>query len=72
MNDRIAAPQATNLRGQMFRAKRQMPDAEAREFLKGQMTAHVGTVGADGWPYVVPLVYVYEDGDQLYLHTGAH
>ena len=72
MNDKTADSAATNSRGQMFRAKRQMPDAAAREFLKAQMTAHVGTVGADGWPYVVPLVYVYEGGDQLYLHTGAH
>ncbi|HLI64676.1 MAG TPA: pyridoxamine 5'-phosphate oxidase family protein [Terriglobales bacterium] len=59
-------------RGRMFRSKRQMPDAEAREFLRHQATAHVGTVGANGWPYVVPLVYIYEGGDRLYLHTGAH
>ncbi len=63
---------ATDLRGQMFRAKRQMPDNEARDFLRKQMVAHVGTVDANGWPYVVPLVYVYEGGDLLYLHTGAH
>jgi uncharacterized protein len=61
-----------DMRGQMFRAKRRMPDAGAREFLRQQMTAHVGTVDANGWPYVVPLVYVYEDGDFLYLHTGSH
>ena len=61
-----------DMRGQMFRAKRHMPDAGAREFLRQQMTAHVGTVDANGWPYVVPLVYVYEDGDFLYLHTGSH
>ncbi len=72
MNDKIAAAAVPNLRGQMFRAKRQMPDEEARKFLTAQMTAHVGTVGADGSPYVVPLVYIYEDGDRLYLHTGAH
>lgn len=35
-----------------------MADADAREFLRGHMTAHVGTVDADGWPYVLPLVYV--------------
>ncbi len=63
---------ATDLRGQMFRAKRQMPDNEARDFLRKQMVAHVGTIDANGWPYVVPLVYVYEGGDLLYLHTGAH
>lgn len=61
-----------DLRGQMFRAKRQMADAEARQFLRGQKIAHVGTLGAQGWPYVVPLVYIYEGGDLLYLHTGAH
>jgi hypothetical protein len=61
-----------DMRGQMFRAKRHMPEAGAREFLRKQMTAHVGTVDANGWPYVVPLVYVYEDGDFLYLHTGSH
>ena len=56
----------------MFRAKRQLPDQAAEEFLRRGMTAHVGTVGADGCPYVVPLVYVYEQDDLLYLHTGAH
>ena len=63
---------ATDLRGQMFRGKRRMADEEAREFLRHQKTAHVGTVDANGWPYVVPLVYIYESGDLLYLHTGAH
>ncbi len=45
----------TDLRGRMFRAKRRMADAEAQEFLRQQATAHVGTVDANGWPYVVPL-----------------
>lgn len=63
---------AVDLRGQMFRAKRLMPDSEAREFLRNQLIAHVGTVDSNGWPYVVPLVYVYEGGDILYLHTGSH
>jgi nitroimidazol reductase NimA-like FMN-containing flavoprotein (pyridoxamine 5'-phosphate oxidase superfamily) len=61
-----------DLRGRMFRAKRQMPRAEAEQFLQRQMNAHVGTVDGNGWPYVVPLVYIYERGDLLYLHTGAH
>lgn len=65
-------PTTGDLRGQMFRAKRQMPQAEAQDFLRSQKTAHVGTVDANGWPYVVPLVYIYEGGDLLYVHTGAH
>jgi hypothetical protein len=61
-----------DLRGKMFRTKRLMPDAEARDFLRNQKIAHVGTVDGNGWPYVVPLVYIYEGRDYLYLHTGAH
>ena len=69
-DDRVRG--TTDLRGQMFRAKRKMAHAEAQEFLRQQAAAHVGTVDANGWPYVVPLVYIYEGGDLLYLHTGAH
>ena len=56
----------------MIRSKRLMPDADAREFLRKQKIAHVGTVDENGWPYVVPLVFIYDTGDYLYLHTGAH
>lgn len=72
MTDRNESATTVDLKGRMFRSKRQMPDAEARDFLRVGMTAHVGTVNSDGGPYVVPLVYVYEEGDLLYLHTGAH
>ena len=34
--------------------------------------AQVATVDPQGWPYVIPLVYIYEGEDILYLHTGAH
>lgn len=61
-----------DLRGQMFRAKRKMTDEAARDFLRQQMIAHVGSLDGNGWPYVVPLVYIYQGGNQLYLHTGAH
>ena len=44
----------TDLRGKMFRAKRQMSEGDAQEFLRRQTTAHVATVGANGWPYVGP------------------
>lgn len=59
-------------RGLMFRKQRQMADDEAREFLRSQHVAHVATVDAEGWPYVVPLVFIYEGAQILYLHTGAH
>jgi nitroimidazol reductase NimA-like FMN-containing flavoprotein (pyridoxamine 5'-phosphate oxidase superfamily) len=65
------APAAQH-RGRMVRSDRQMPDKDARDFLRQQCLAHVGTSDASGWPYVVPLAYVYESGDLLYLHTGPH
>jgi uncharacterized protein len=56
----------------MVRSDRQMSDVDTRQFLREQTVAHVGTCDASGWPYVVPLMFVYEDGDSLYLHTGPH
>jgi len=61
-----------DLRGRMYRERRLMPPAETTEFLRRQKVANVDTVDANGWPYVVPLVYIYEGGDLLYLHTGDH
>jgi nitroimidazol reductase NimA-like FMN-containing flavoprotein (pyridoxamine 5'-phosphate oxidase superfamily) len=61
-----------DLRGRMHREKRMMSAEEVDQFLRAQKVAHVGTVDGNGWPYVVPLVYVYEGGDRFYLHTGDH
>jgi hypothetical protein len=59
-------------RGRMVRSDRQMSDEDTREYLRQHCVAHVGTTDASGWPYVVPLMYVYEGGELLYLHTGPH
>ncbi len=59
-------------RGHMYRIKRQMADEDARAFLRAQKVAHVGTVDGEGRPYVVPLIYIYEGGDRLWVHTGDH
>jgi hypothetical protein len=61
-----------DLRGRMYRERRLMQPAETTEFLRRQREANVGTVDANGWPYVVPLVYIYEGVDVLYLHTSDH
>ncbi|WP_202948466.1 pyridoxamine 5'-phosphate oxidase family protein [Nitrolancea hollandica] len=66
-----SATPAADLRGKMRRTYRLMPDEEARAYLMRQHVAHVATVDESGWPYVTPLVYIYEGGDILYLHTGA-
>ncbi len=56
----------------MVRSDRQMLDKDTREFLRQHAVAHVGTTDVSGWPYVVALMYVYEEGNLLYLHTGPH
>ena len=54
------------------RQDRLLAEAEARELIASTYCGRLATITADGWPYVVPLVYVYEGGDLLYLHTGDH
>jgi nitroimidazol reductase NimA-like FMN-containing flavoprotein (pyridoxamine 5'-phosphate oxidase superfamily) len=61
-----------DLRGQIHRVKRRMTDDQARAFLRAQKVAHVASVDEAGWPYVVPLIYIYEGGNELYVHTGNH
>jgi uncharacterized protein len=61
-----------DLRGQMFRAKRQMSAEEARQFLAQQKIANIGTADANNWPYVVPLAFIYEGTEELWFHTGWH
>ena len=53
---------------QIRRTDRLMPDAEAREFLATGFAGRLATVGADGFPYVVPLLYVWMDG-RIYTHN---
>ena len=45
------------------RADKVMSEAAAREMLAGGFAGRLGTVGPDGWPYVVPLLYsISKDG----------
>jgi len=58
------------VRGIIENKKRGISEEDAYHFLKHGKVAHVATVGEDGFPYVIPLVYVYEEGNKLYLHIG--
>src|SRR5437773_1312907 len=53
---------------QLRRADRQMSDARVEEMLARGYCGRLGTVGADGYPYVVPLLYVWMDG-KIYTHN---
>jgi uncharacterized protein len=45
-----------------------MSDEDARQFLQQGFCGRLGTVGEDGYPYVVPLLYVCMGG-KIYVHN---
>jgi nitroimidazol reductase NimA-like FMN-containing flavoprotein (pyridoxamine 5'-phosphate oxidase superfamily) len=54
------------------RADRVMSEEDARACLERCLVGHVGTVGADGTPYVTPMSYVYAPRSQrIYLHLST-
>jgi uncharacterized protein len=60
---------STNVRGQLRRADKVMNDAEVQEFLRTAFSGRTATVGSDGYPYVVPNLFVWHEG-AVWLHTG--
>ena len=71
-DERLHEAERPDPRGRMHRIKRLMSDDDARVFLRSQKVAHFGSADAAGWPYVIPLIYIYEGGEHLYVHTGSH
>lgn len=47
-----------------------MTQAEVDALLARAFCLRLGTVGTDGWPYVVPLLFVVID-DAVFVHTTA-
>ena len=56
---------------QVRRADKLMTEVRAREVLEQGFCGRLATVGEDGWPYCVPLLYVLMDGDILVHNTRA-
>ena len=54
----------------MRRAERMMPDDSTFETLVGGYSGRLATIGIDGYPYCIPLLYVWMDGE-LYFHTTS-
>lgn len=52
------------------RADKQMTEAEVRSFIGSAFCLRIGTVGGDGYPYVLPLLFVVLD-DAIVVHTTA-
>jgi uncharacterized protein len=44
------------------------PD-EIEEVLRGEMIGRIACV-ADGWPYIVPVTYVYDGGEYVFSHSA--
>ena len=52
---------------EMRRKKQQLPAHEAEDILRDGLSGVLAVSGDDGYPYAVPLSYVYADG-KLYFH----
>ena len=55
---------------EMRRADRALGEDEAREILARAEHGVLATMGADGWPYAVPVNHVLV-GDTLYIHCAT-
>jgi len=54
---------------QMRRAKNQMDQEKAKDILKNGEVGFLGTIGENGYPYTVPLNYIYFS-NKLYFHAA--
>jgi nitroimidazol reductase NimA-like FMN-containing flavoprotein (pyridoxamine 5'-phosphate oxidase superfamily) len=55
---------------QLRRADRAMSEQRAYEMLERGFSGQLATIGADGYPYCIPLLYIWMDGE-LYVHTSS-
>jgi uncharacterized protein len=55
---------------QVRRADRLMTEEQTLALIESGFCGRLATVGADGYPYCVPLLYVWIDGE-LYVHNTA-
>src|SRR3954453_16154411 len=56
---------------QLRRADRVMPDDRTRQLLQRGFSGRLATIGDDGYPYSVPLLYVCLDGEGFGHNVGA-
>ena len=55
---------------EMRRAKQLMENSQVKEILQRNTSGTLALLGDDGYPYAVPLSYVYHDG-KLYFHSAS-
>ena len=54
---------------EMRRKRQQLSDSESIEMLKKATSGTLALLGDGGYPYAVPISYVYEEG-KLYFHSA--
>lgn len=54
----------------MRRAERELPEGQAKEILENGSYGVLALAGDGGYPYTVPLNYVFDDG-AIYFHCAA-
>jgi uncharacterized protein len=54
---------------QLRRVDKQMPEERLRRLLELGYCGRLATIGADGWPYIVPLLYVFQGGE-IWVHNS--
>ena len=52
------------------RSDKSLSDDDVQDMLQRGYCGRLASVGADGWPYCVPLLYLWRDGE-LWLHNTA-
>jgi nitroimidazol reductase NimA-like FMN-containing flavoprotein (pyridoxamine 5'-phosphate oxidase superfamily) len=53
---------------QVRRTDKLMSDERVREMISRGYSGRLATVGPEGWPYIVPLLYVWIDGE-IWVHN---
>jgi len=61
----------SSLRGFVRQPKEALGQAEVEALLERAFCGRTATVGADGYPYVAPNLFIWKNG-QVYLHTPRH
>jgi hypothetical protein len=66
----VDAGATTQRRGRMRRTDKTMTSEEIEAFLGRSFCGRTATIGADGFPYLVPNLFVWRAGE-VYLHTAV-
>jgi nitroimidazol reductase NimA-like FMN-containing flavoprotein (pyridoxamine 5'-phosphate oxidase superfamily) len=53
---------------QLRRADKLISDEQARAFVAHGYSGRLATVGSDGWPYIIPLLYIWMN-DEIWVHN---